>query len=178
MDSRYYRQPPQEYWQGDILEVAPGLLAQTFEQEVLRGTTGRGGVQMYQRFPTDGPPPPNGFQFPETVAARGARHFAILLNHDCDFDKDPDFPKQVAVVRRFEGSPPEEVVQGRQFRTFYLPGTTDPDFGPCYADFRAITTISYDTLRSAVRVLSLSETCRLALRAQIALFFARSQQRP
>lgn len=183
MIDRFYRLPPSELWQGDVFEVGPAVLVPQFHQEVLRAATVRGGIQMYQRYSTDGDEsPPGGFRFPgdsEVVAIKGHRVFAVVLNHDCDFDKPGDHPKQIAMVRRLER--PEdhpEIIEGRQIRAFYLPRNDEPSFPDSFVDFRHITTVTDLVLDGAVRLLSLSEDMRLAFRAAIARYFSREQERP
>lgn len=177
MQTKYYRAPPDELWQGDVLELGPAIFVRAFHQEVLRSRTISGGRQVYDRHRTDEAPPDGGFNFPEDVAARGNRTFAILLNHDCDFDKVGEHPKQLALVKGFDplGSP--EIVEGRQVRAFYLPENDEPEFAPAFADFRQITTVRDEVVQSATRVLSMTDELRLAFRAAISRYFARGEER-
>ena len=110
-----------------------------------------------------------------TAALREGR--AILLTHDCEYDKPSNPWVAVAEVR-----PLSEIAAGsqghvREYRTrntFYLQALAAA-LPESYVDFRRLTRLPKSALTSApgsVRHLaSLSEEARTALQRQIAIFF-------
>lgn len=102
---------------------------------------------------------------------------AILLTHDCEYDKSANSSVLLAEIRDLS-----EVVLGsqghiRQYRTrntFYLEAIED-HLPESYVDFRRITRLPKTVIASLAnnsnRIASLSDDSRLALQQQIAAFF-------
>ena len=108
---------------------------------------------------------------------------AILITHDCDFDKPNSRTCLLAEIR-----PLEEIDDGskgnirsnRAVNTLYM-GQIGPAEQEWFVDFRRITRVDKELLQSrnreGLRLVSLTDEGRLALYRVIATFFSRDQKR-
>jgi hypothetical protein len=102
---------------------------------------------------------------------------AILLTHDCEYDKPSNLWVLVAEIRLISEIPTGNQGHIRQYRTrntFYLESFTDR-LPESYVDFRRLTQLPKSVVASLVgsnnRLASLTDEARLALQRQIAIFF-------
>jgi len=100
---------------------------------------------------------------------------AMLLTHDCEYDKEETKYVYVAQLVSLAGSSSkfvESVRQRRVIAAFYLEPLSDV-IDAMYVDLRRISRIEKRFFQqpSAKAILSLSDDARLALQRQIALFF-------
>lgn len=102
---------------------------------------------------------------------------AILLTHDCEFDKPNNPWVLVAEVRdlaEISAGSQGHIRQYQTRNTFYLEriGETMPE---AYVDFRRLTRLPKRVLTSLTeegkRVASLNDEARVALQRQVAIFF-------
>ena len=113
--------------------------------------------------------------FALSVALRESR--AILLTHDCEYDKPSNPWIVVAEVRPLAEIAADAQGHIRQYRTrntFYLEGLPD-GLPESYVDFRRLTRLPKTALtvspETTLRLASLDEEARTALQRQIAIFF-------
>jgi hypothetical protein len=103
--------------------------------------------------------------------------YAILLTHDCEYDKPANRWVLVAEVRPLAEIPSGSQGHIRQYRTrntFYLE-SLEPNLPESYVDFRRLSPLPKSALSSPLRagnrLVSLNDEARLALQRQIAIFF-------
>jgi len=107
---------------------------------------------------------------------------AIMLTHDCEFDKPRNTHAYVAEVRPLNGIDPGSQGNVRQYRTinaFFLEAR-DGTMEESYVDFRCMFRVPEQVLKVRTdegrRLVSLTDDGRLALQRQIALFFGHSRE--
>jgi hypothetical protein len=117
------------------------------------------------------------FHFNTGEQASALCHFtrAIILNHDCDIENDPEH-RLVALVRPLApvtNSEHRRVIEGNlNFSYFYLPSDGQA-LAAAYVDFRRITSLHPDFLARGVRLASLAPQALQALHAQLFRFLTR-----
>ena len=114
---------------------------------------------------------------PGEIAADLRAGRAILLTHDCEYDKPANRLVLVAEVRPLSEIPPGSQKPIREYRTrntFYLEAVAER-MPESYVDFRRLTPFPKATLAAQSqahgRLASLNDEARLALQRQIAIFF-------
>jgi hypothetical protein len=102
---------------------------------------------------------------------------AILLTHDCEYDKPANVSVAIAEVRDLSELSSGNQGHIRQYRTrntFYLEAFEN-HLLESYVDFRRITPLPKPALAlladNGQRIVSLTDETRLALQRQIAIFF-------
>jgi hypothetical protein len=124
---------------------------------------------------TDLAPMDGGDRFGNAV---GARRLAIVIDHDCELEKD-DEPRMVhlAQVKPLSGvheDDRESITTYHQKRMFYLPPSEQlPEAH--YADFRFITTLTRGVVDDLAKIASMNDDGRRLLHFQIFRFFARKR---
>jgi len=172
-----------EVSQGDIYSAAPSVLLLDRPFTTLRRETISGRKQALVPYAEDGLPPPGGFQWElrdTPVVCEGRLTYAILLTHDCEIDKrDRDDLRLVALIRPWgsiSNTAASNIRGGNRRRFFYLAPQLDaPSWAESYVDFRRITTIRGSALPEEYRVLSLSDTMRLALQEAFIRYVTRAE---
>lgn len=108
---------------------------------------------------------------------RVERVLAIILTHDCEYDKPNNHYCLVARIRSLDHVPTGSQGNIRNHRTrraFYLPANSGV-IAESYVDLRDIDRVAKatieDLVRNGCRLASLSEDGRLALQQQLAMFF-------
>jgi hypothetical protein len=182
----FYRLVDKEILQGDIFEEVPQLFLRP-PLLALRRVTLAGGREAFGFYPfpppaDDAPGGPSG-----RVPPGGPFHFgtgeqtsafcqvtrAIILNHDCDIENEPDH-RLVALVRPLSPVPAEhqEIIRHNQnFNYFYLPA--EDGLPEAYVDFRRLTSLSPDFLPVEKRIAALAVESVKALQAQFFRFLTR-----
>lgn len=172
MSQELYEQPRQQISQGDILELAPHifldspLLALHNQAETIYGAT----AEPYGSFDDK-----NG----QKIIAHCKRMTALILTHDCEIDK-PQVVRwhicPVVPLERLRGETQDRAKRNRIYSMCFLPkfGNLKKD---SFVDFNHISTVSAELLRSAPRILSLSDLGRQALYAQFIRWFSRWELR-
>lgn len=110
-----------------------------------------------------------------SVSLREGR--AILLTHDCEYDKPNNPWVLVAEVRVLTEIPTSSQGHIRHYQTrntFYLENL-DTNLPESYVDFRRLTRLPRRVMSSLTaegkRIASLNDEARLALQRQVAIFF-------
>lgn len=113
----------------------------------------------------------------EEVTTTTARYTALLLTHDCQYDKPLVDFVLMARIRRLDeltGGSQGNVRRYRTTATFYLP-ELPPELPESFVDFYHIVPVSKaEVARLAAadqRIASLSDLGRLGLQRQIAIYF-------
>ena len=183
----FYQTGGKDIVQGDIFDGVPHLFLRP-PLHVLRRVTlagGREAMGFYQYPPpTDESPggregkiPPGGpfhLGSGEQASSFCQVSRAIVLNHDCDIENEPEH-RLVALVRPLapvRDAAHQEVIRLNQnYSYFYLPAEGEmPD---AYVDFRRITSLTPDFLSISDRLSSLSEESVKALQFHLFRFLTR-----
>lgn len=139
MAEDFYQAPSEEFSQGDIFEVLPHALI-TGPLEHVEGNT-------------------------DPVVSECKRDRAILLTHDCDIDKPLLRSWLICPVHRLDTVPKGmqgDIKKNRAFAFLHLAQHRDT-LPASFVDFRHVTALSPDVVRSAKRLASLSDTGKKAL---------------
>ena len=107
---------------------------------------------------------------------------AMLITHDCEFDKPHAAYVLISEVRPLSELKPESIGNIKNFKTlntFYLPQTDGVT--ESYIDFRRTYQVDksclYDRLSKSLRFKSLTDEARMALQRQLAIFFGYDRAR-
>jgi hypothetical protein len=186
----FYRPADPTVCQGDIFDgvphlfLSPPLLA--LRKVTLAGGREAFGFYEYPPPAEDAPGGPKGKALPggpfrfnspkgEQAGASCQVTRAIVLNHDCDIENEPEH-RLVALVRPLGPVPPEhqEIIRRNQnFNYFHLPaGAGLPE---AYVDFRRLTSLAPAFLTNAQRLTSLTVEAVRALQAQLFRFLTRRE---
>jgi hypothetical protein len=174
LPAELYEPPRTEISQGDILEILPHislgypLLALHKEQET--ETVFRATGEPYTNFnDRDG----------QTVIANGRRSMAILISHDCEIDK-PQVKKwlvcPVVPMERLKPKNHDLLRRNRIFSMLFLP-KLEKILGDSFVDFNHFTTLDSEFVKSAKRIISLSDLGRRALYVQFIRWLTRWELR-
>jgi len=182
----FYRSVEPDISQGDVFDSIPQLFLRP-PLFVLRKVTLAGGREAFGFYqyppPTEESPggakgkqlPGGPFHFEkgEEASAFCQVTRAIVINHDCDIENEPDH-RLIALVRPLSPVPEEskEIIRKNQiFNYFYLPA--EDGFPEAYVDFRRITSLSAAFLVAGSRLTSLTEEAVRQLQFQFFRFVTR-----
>ena len=172
MAEELYESPRGEISQGDILELLPHvyldkpLLALAKETETILRCSG----EPFPHFDDK-----NGQQ----IVASCKRQRAILLSHDCEIDKKHVKGWLTCPVVPLVSLAPENrdrVKRNRIYAMLYLPRYRDV-VHESFVDFNQITTLDAGYIKTATRLVSLSDMGRRALYAQFIRWLTRWELR-
>jgi hypothetical protein len=101
---------------------------------------------------------------------------AMLLTYDCEIDKPGNQLLTFAMIRRFAPNrtedEKEQIRKGSKFAFFYLVNFPDGD-PEGYVDFRRLSVIGVELVKTAKKVACLAETSRTAMLFQFFRFLTR-----
>ncbi len=161
--------------QGDVFESLPLVYVKDTPAIIKRATLpgNRDGFEIVAPAPSatqpkSGPSP--------TVVAPCDFTRAVLLTYDCEIDKPSAKFMTFALVRPLDPRMPDgdkaTIRENRKFACFYFPGEA-AGAPEAYVDFRRLSTVGIDLVKSANRILRLSDQWRKALLFQFYRYLAR-----
>jgi hypothetical protein len=180
----FYRPVEPEILQGDIFRSVPHLFLKP-PLRAVRGpitlSKGRTAYGLYSHplpgaaDPAESPKVGGPFHFDEgeQVSVDCCVTRAIILNHDCYIENEPEH-RHVALIRplRVVTNPDHRQViqQNRNFSYFHLP-PGGGELEEAYVDFRRITSLAPEFLSAQDRLAALTEEAVAALQAQLFRYF-------
>jgi hypothetical protein len=179
-----------EFLQGDIFDNMPSAFVESRPLRVARPWEKKGGHDMWEVHQEDGPGPRGGFKWRMDQGGEPAllvhAHvgLAMIISHDCEIENDPN-ARTLAMIRQLDEL--DDVAQralfsGREEDTRYAlfpleAQDTEPQMDRAFVDFRRLTTVRPDVLRSSTRIASASEELRGAVAQSFRLYLFRRLDR-
>jgi len=166
LSQELYEQPRSEISQGDILELAPHFYLDPPLQAVhlVEEKLHKSEIEPFTTFnDAEG----------QNIIARGKRFKALVLTPDCEIDKVGYWHVcPVVPLSRLKSGMQGDVKRNRVYKMFFLPAYREvlPD---SFVDFNQISTLGMDFVKTAKRVLSLSDLGRQGLYAQFVRWLTR-----
>ncbi len=161
--------------QGDVFDFLPLVYVKDQAAIVKRATLpgNRDGFEIVA--PTPNTTQPKSGPSPTVVAPCDFSR-AVLLTYDCEIDKPAAKFMTFALVRPLDPRMPDSdkatIRENRKFACFYLPG--EPANAPeAYVDFRRLSTVGIDLVKSANRISRLTDQSRKGLLFQFYRYLAR-----
>jgi hypothetical protein len=169
-----YELPRPQISQGDILEVLPHTSLEhplvSLQKERETESVFRAVGEPYDNFnDKEG----------QTVVASCKRSKAILISHDCEIDKSHVKKWLVCPVvpmGRLQPKNQDLLKRNRIFSMLFLP-KFEKTLDDSFVDFNQLTTLDSEFVRSAKRIISLSDIGRRALYIQFIRWLARWELR-
>lgn len=178
---RIYLTPGGEILQGDIYANVPSIHLRSRPISVTRPfkETDKG-VLVGVHKEEGNNPPKDGYMWAEqggeTVLAKGFMGMAVVISHDCEIENDPDH-RLVAMIRLITEIQPAhrvDIMGMRHWAAFPLLAQTEPPaMEESFVDFRRITSLRPEALRSEDRIARLAPAVLDAMRLRFWYFLNR-----
>jgi len=172
LSEELYETPREQFSQGDIFELLPHvflgrpLTALTKDGE----TTLRAETEPFTSFDDT-----NG----QAIVASCKLQRAILLSHDCEIDKAQVIRwilSPVVPIVRLSNENRDRVRRNRIYAMFHLPKFHE-SLPESFVDFNQMSTLNSEFVRSASRIVSLSDLGRRGMYMQLVRWFTRWELR-
>lgn len=160
---------PEGLSQGDVLEPLPVVSLWNPISPISKNESGKGVRWLPSSEPSQGS---EGY-----FVARGARLPVLVLSDCCELDKERDRERVIVAAIRplntLQAADQQTVRDGKNFS--YAPLLNIPEYGDCYANFRLTVSLRKESVDTARRVASMTDSGRRWLYGRIFGYYARKK---